>query len=189
MKFFAETGFVNVYYFDEETGIYLGKGKEHVVAGTTLPPDCTEIKPPRRQAGHAIIKCADGWTQVEDHRGKYFYRKHDGKRVMIRGLGQVPDTLTLKHPRFKYSVWNGEDWERDTPLYIADLHTVIEQELNRSTMVLRGITIRNRKRSSPKVSLTIEEWELYQYALVKLQDSLNKNPRYPVKLPKAPRVS
>ncbi len=189
MKFFAESGFIDVYYFNEETGVYLGKGKEHVVAGTTLPPDCTETKPPRRLAGHAVVKCAEGWTQVEDHRGKYFYRKNDGKRVMIRGLGSVPDSLTLKRPRFRYSIWLGDDWGRDIPRYVQDTHDYINQELHRSSISVRGMTIRNRKRSSPKLSISIEEWELYQYALVKLQDSLHKNPRYPVKLPKAPLVS
>lgn len=78
----------------------------------------TDIKPPKKKKGFAIIFGNNKWNEVVDHRGKQFYRKDTGDIVTVDHFGEnAINGLTHVKPPEDYPdvVWSEEEqnWVRD----------------------------------------------------------------------------
>ncbi len=82
------------HYYDDN-GIYVSSAPANP---GTLPPDrALRIPPPEREGFWPVLNASgDGWTLVEDHRGRVGWR--DGAREEIAALGPFPDGWSAEPP-------------------------------------------------------------------------------------------
>lgn len=62
-----------------------------------IPGGCTIVAPPLAQEGYACVWGGKEWGLIKDHRGEEWWDA-DGRLVVIRKLGEVPDGLTQVRP-------------------------------------------------------------------------------------------
>lgn len=91
-NFVKKTGFVDVSRFSND-GWWLGNGKEHVVAGTTLPPDCTEIIYTPSELGKTgkFNPDTNTWNEHDDNSGKEYFDQYGNKYTLANPDDQLPD--------------------------------------------------------------------------------------------------
>ena len=84
-------------------------GKKLLPKNTTLT-ECTLIQ----KDGFARIFSNKTWVYVEDHRSETTYNKKTKEKIIIKKLGNIPETLTKIKPTTEYHKWNGTKWIVDT---------------------------------------------------------------------------
>ena len=112
----AETdGWALAYCANPETHEYHGPLEVWVSVGTNLPTCAFLDAPPEKEDGKAIVRHADGWMLVDDHRGQVAYNKQTRQQVSITQLGEVPLDLTLLQPGSPFDSWSeaAGDWVKD----------------------------------------------------------------------------
>lgn len=113
----AETdGWALAHCINSETHEYHGTMDVWVSAGTSLPARAFIDVPPEKEEGKAIVRHADGWMLVDDHRGQTAYEKQTRQPVSITQLGELPPELTLLPPGSQFDLWTEAEgaWTKDT---------------------------------------------------------------------------
>ena len=85
------------YYFDKN-GIY--ESSAPATKGTNPPDNAIRVSPPEHDKGLCPVLNAnrDGWTLVEDHRGKEGYV--NGQATKIEDVGPLPQGWTDEEPEY-----------------------------------------------------------------------------------------
>ena len=108
-----------VYSYDFFTGEYKGKeltNKDPMnPERDVLPAFSTEIKPPEKRDGYAIVFIDDEWCYVKDNRG-LIYHKETGNEEVLNDLGEVPDGYTKEKPDSAFHEWVDNQWVENTEL-------------------------------------------------------------------------
>lgn len=83
---------LTIYNYHPVTGELLSTGeadRDHVVKGNWLiPAFATEIKPPKKQKGKALVFNNGKWQHVKDERGQKYWLE-DGTACEIKSIGEL----------------------------------------------------------------------------------------------------
>lgn len=165
-------GDVTVHNFDSETGEYLGSNIEYLAVGIGLPALSTEIKPPVKPDGQAVV-WRGSWELMADHRGEVVYSVTDSSAMTIDYLGEVADGYTAMKPLTQYDKWNGSAWVTDA---LAEQSATIAAATNQKSFLLSEATTVIAPLQDAKDGGYIDDtdvpvlaaWQKYRYALTKV---------------------
>lgn len=118
-KMSDEAQTIKIFNLSAETNEFIGAGDAWIPAHTGLPANCTDIEPPKEQAGKVAIYNHDkaSWDLVDDYRGITVFNTVTGEPVYISELGTLPKDTTLLAPDGPYQKWNGKEWVKDDEAY------------------------------------------------------------------------
>lgn len=104
---------VNVFNFDQASGIYTGSSLEFLPKGVGLPAHSTAVAPPDDVAGQVCVYKDGSWQQVPDHRGETVYSTATGEAVTVTQPGDYPAGTTPVKPETAFDRWGGAAWVTD----------------------------------------------------------------------------
>lgn len=99
-----------IYNYDNQTKEYLGKTialvnpkreKEYLI-----PANATDIEPPEKKEGYALVFEKDVWNYVKDYRGEPVINTTTSEMFLVEDLGELDSSLMLldeyhKTPEYK----------------------------------------------------------------------------------------
>lgn len=112
------------YLFDRSTGEFVREQEMHIDplrskavgrAVYLLSANATEIAPPERKEGYAVVWNGNSWSHVEDHRGVTVWESYEESTV-IEDLGPIPEGWSTDRPEKPLTV---DDYDRAMEAYIA----------------------------------------------------------------------
>ena len=113
---------MNIYNYHRVTGEFLSRSEAQPDPlddkNFLVPAAATLIAPPEVGIAEAAIydEVADCWSLVPDLRGKTFYFKASGQRIVIQDIGQTPEEgWTDQVPFDPDCVWVSDHWELPLP--------------------------------------------------------------------------
>jgi len=127
-----------------------------------LPANATFQKPPEIDENEVAIFEDENWSIKQDYRGKVYYEKDSGERIVITEIGIYPDeSLTDIEPK-EYQIWDFEfnQWTEDTAL-IAKIQQEKTNQESRDFLVTTDWKIIRHKDQLDlgiETSLTSEEY-------------------------------
>lgn len=185
-KMTDESRFVDVSFFDESTGEYMGTGRVHVAPFTGLPPGCTTVEPPKSKDGFAIIydTTVDEWDYIEDFRGVTVWNKETKVSHVVDYLGYISDEFTTYEPKSEFDRWNGVTWVTDPEAeklnHIqeaarkkSELMEVADKQIS---IISRAVKFGNATEDEIKA---LEEWELFTVLLSRVDTNLAPDVVFP----------
>lgn len=110
----TSSGFLTVFNFDPETGLYTGSSQEILAKGVGIPAHSTAEAPLTGLAGKVSVFRGGVWQQVADHRGETVYSTATGEAITITLPGDYPAGTTLLKPATVFDKWGGMEWVTDT---------------------------------------------------------------------------
>lgn len=110
----TSSGYLTVYNFDPETGLYTGSSQEILAKGVGIPAHSTAEAPLTGVAGKVSVFRGGVWQQVADHRGETVYSTATGEAITITLPGDYPAGTTLLKPATVFDKWDGIAWVKDT---------------------------------------------------------------------------
>lgn len=110
----TSSGYLTVYNFDPETGLYTGSSQEILAKGVGIPAHSTAEAPLTGGAGKVSVFRGGVWQQVADHRGETVYSTATGEAITITLPGDYPAGTTLMKPATVFDKWCGIAWVKDT---------------------------------------------------------------------------
>lgn len=92
--FATESGLINVYQFDGDTGEYYGQVDDYISIGTGVAAGSTIVAPPFTKKGEVAVFAEKDWGIMPDHRGEVVYSINDGHESLITSIGDYPADTT-----------------------------------------------------------------------------------------------
>ena len=80
--------------------------KEDGTPNFLIPPDTTEIEPPKCNEGEVAVFSNNQWNCVEDKRGLLVYKKSDQTVMIVESMGNVSNDYTEIVPPSKNHIWS-----------------------------------------------------------------------------------
>ncbi|MDU7778711.1 MAG: tail fiber assembly protein [Aeromonas caviae] len=186
----AETdGWALAYCTNPETHEYQGPMDVWVSAGTSLPACAFIDAPLEKEEGKAIVRGADGWMLVDDHRGQTAYDKQTRQSVSINQLGELPPELTLLPPGSQFDVWDEATgaWVKDDAAELAyqrqqaeAQRSVLMAEANQHIAILADAVELGMATQEEQAAYTA--WRQYRVQLSR-QDIIQQPIEWPAKPP------
>lgn len=172
----VEEGWAQIYRVHPETREFIEAAMDHVPAGMSIVADAYLDAPVIPTKKHtAIVRSADEkeWLYIQDFRGMTAYQKADRQHVVIKSLGEIPDTLTLKEPTSEFDVWDGKKWIQDEQAKQAfEIERAQQQKTGLLYQAEEVIALLERK---VKLGMSTEDekqkltaWEIYSIKLTEL---------------------
>lgn len=123
-------GWITIYNYSAVTGEYLDSNSEYIPAGAGLPALATDIEPPKKPDGQAVI-WQGSWILKDDWRGETVYSILDGSASIVDYLGVIADGYTQQKPATRFDKWDGNQWVTDTGAQHVAAVAVAENERQR----------------------------------------------------------
>ncbi|MFH5029361.1 tail fiber assembly protein [Citrobacter freundii complex sp. 2024EL-00237] len=165
-------GWIMIYNYSAVTGEYLDSNSEYIPAGAGLPALATDIEPPKKPDGQAVI-WQGAWVLKDDWRGETVYSIRDGSASIVDYLGAIAEGYTQQKPATRFDKWDGAQWVTDTGAQhvaaIADaereklrLKAVADDEISwRQDAVDTGI-------ATAEETAALSEWKKYRVLLMRI---------------------
>ncbi|HBE4986250.1 TPA: tail fiber assembly protein [Escherichia coli] len=171
-------GWITIYNYSAVTGEYLDSNSEYIPEGVGLPALATDIEPPNRPDGQAVI-WQGSWILMDDWRGETVYSIFDGSASIVDYLGAIAEGYTQQKPATRFDKWDGKQWVTDTDARNTEAVAVSTQQ---KAALLAEATATIAPLQDAKDGGYIDDadipmlisWQKYRYALTKV------NPKTPV---------
>ncbi|WP_454730460.1 tail fiber assembly protein [Citrobacter freundii] len=123
----TSAGWIKIYNYSAVTGEYLNSNNEYIPEGVGLPALATDIEPPKKPDGQAVI-WQGAWILKDDWRGETVYSILDGSASIVDYLGAIAEGYTQQKPATRFDKWDGTQWVTDTSAQHAAAVAAAENE-------------------------------------------------------------
>ncbi|SIR10129.1 tail fiber assembly protein [Aeromonas hydrophila] len=185
--FAAESGYFRCHICHPETGEYMGESDEFISQYTGLPGWAFTDGPQGHVASEMVwVRCAEGWEQVADHRGKLAYDTETHDASQIEKLGELPDGKTLQPPCSPFDRWDGQSWvKNEAAEQQAELDAVMAEQATRIANANQQIVIIKPAveggYAKPEHTQLLADWQRYRYELTMVPEQAGwpGSPKWP----------
>ncbi|TDB60733.1 tail fiber assembly protein [Photorhabdus khanii] len=183
-----DSGNIIVFNYNASTREYLSSTDEYLSVGVGLPANSCTDAPPDTKEGYVACRSSDltNWLIVPDYRGKTAYNIQSGKRQEMIEPGELPETLTFKHPATDFDKWDGEKWVTDieaqttSQIEQAEQQRVTLRQQANEAMTLLQYAVETEMASEAEKALLLA-WKKYVVLLSRVDVSFAPNINWPKK--------
>ncbi len=151
-------GKIEVYYTDNNN-LYIGKQTEFIAKGTGLPANCYLDEPPPAKDGFVVMRQADKWTYIENHKGETVYNTETGEEIEITELGELPENVTTEPRPSQYHTFTKGKWTLSVTAKKQQLADVKDKRLNELNSLAEN-TVENLAKISKTPAFERATWEI-----------------------------
>ncbi len=168
-------GEIEVYYTDSNN-LYVGKQTEFIAKGTGLPANCYLDEPPQAKDGFVIMRQADKWTYIENHKGETVYSTETGEEIEITKLGELPENATTEPRPSQYHTFNKSKWTLSATAKKQQLADAKDKRLSELNSIAES-TVENLANTSKTPAFERATWEIQrQEAIAWKMDNTTETP-------------
>ena len=174
-----------LYLFDVETGEYRGTKPARM---SPLEPDvplipraATLVAPPEPVPGYARCWRDGEWVLIEDHRGQTVYSTEDGREIVIKELGPLPENVTTQPRPSERHVWQDGAWKEEPTLddyrYAIQTHidaTAQERQYDSGVSCATYVNSTNPQWAAEAAAFVAWRDAVWSYAFTELEKVLNE---------------
>ncbi len=174
----ASDGWVLAHCTNPTTGEYIGQCDVYVSVGTGLPAGAYLDAPPVFEHGKVIVRSAEEWVLLADHRGATAYNKQTRAPLLIAEFGELSAELTMLMPQSLFDVWDeqSEAWIKNIAAEQQSMTTLAQQQkaskmAEASSMIATLQDAVDLTMATPAEELSLLDWKRYRVTLTRIDVS------------------
>ncbi len=154
---------MKLYNYDEVTGELLSEETAQEspceVGVYLVPAFATLEKPPKSKDGFVIVRQADQWGYIEDHRNEMLYSTETGEEITITELGELPSNVTTEPRPSQYHTFTKGKWTLLTTAKKQQLADAKDKRLSELNAIAEN-TVENLAKISKTPAFERATWEI-----------------------------